>query len=220
MKKSFTLLELVFVIVVIGIISAVMIPRTDSNNLREAATQLISHIRYTQHLAIMDDKFKSNDTWHRERWQLIFSKSTADTYGKYAYSIFSDGTGLTGHADVSEMAINPMNPNKLLTGGYVSAIETDDERSTQKLNIGLHYGIKVVSTTGSGCSPSRRIAFDYLGRPIKGNLKEDNSAYTSTLLNSSILTTQCVFKLCLDDPCEVDQVSIAIEPITGYAHIL
>ncbi|MCF6310454.1 MAG: type II secretion system GspH family protein, partial [Sulfurimonas sp.] len=57
MKKAFTMLELVMVIVVIGILAAVMLPRVASDRLAEAATQVISHIRYTQHLAMVDDQF-------------------------------------------------------------------------------------------------------------------------------------------------------------------
>ena len=56
-KKAFTMLELVFVIVVSGILAATFIPRFDRDNLQEAADQVISHIRYTQHLAMVDDKF-------------------------------------------------------------------------------------------------------------------------------------------------------------------
>ena len=62
MKKAFTMLELVFVIVVAGIIAAVVIPNTKTNPAQEAAIQLLSHIRYTQHLAMVDDKYDSTET--------------------------------------------------------------------------------------------------------------------------------------------------------------
>ena len=72
MKKSaFTMLELVFVIVVIGILSAIFIPRFSQNKLSDAANQLISHIRYTQHLALMDDEYNaSSNTWYYKRWAI------------------------------------------------------------------------------------------------------------------------------------------------------
>lgn len=83
MKKAFTMLELIIVIVVIGILAAVVIPRTGSNKAAEAATQLISHIRYAQHLALVDDKFDSTvATWYENIWQIRFTGNT--------YSIVSD----------------------------------------------------------------------------------------------------------------------------------
>lgn len=84
LKKAFTLLELVFVIVVIGILAAVIIPRTKTNNNAEAATKLISMIRYTQHLAIVNDKYNAKDiNWYKKRWQIMFTGHT--------YSIMSNG---------------------------------------------------------------------------------------------------------------------------------
>ena len=64
MKKAFTMLELVFVIVIIGILAVVAMPSFQRDTLQEAGNQIISHIRYTQHLAMMDDKFNPADaTW-------------------------------------------------------------------------------------------------------------------------------------------------------------
>ena len=70
MKKSaFTMMELIFVIIVIGILSAVFIPRFGQNKLSQAANQLISNIRYTQHLALMDDEYNAtNPNWYQNRW--------------------------------------------------------------------------------------------------------------------------------------------------------
>lgn len=83
MKKAFTMLEFVFVIVVIGILAAVIIPRTERNNVSEAAIELESQIRYAQHLAIINDKFDPNNaTWFRNLWQIRFNGNE--------YSIVSD----------------------------------------------------------------------------------------------------------------------------------
>ena len=62
MKKAFTMLELVFVIVVVGILAAILIPRTERSPVQECAVDLLSQIRYTQHLAIIDDKYDSTTT--------------------------------------------------------------------------------------------------------------------------------------------------------------
>jgi len=74
MKKAFTMLELIFVIVVIGILAAVIIPNTKTNPVAEAAVNLLSQIRYTQHLAIINDKFDPNNaSWYKDRWQIVLN---------------------------------------------------------------------------------------------------------------------------------------------------
>ncbi|MBR2156638.1 MAG: prepilin-type cleavage/methylation domain-containing protein, partial [Campylobacter sp.] len=71
--RAFTMIELVFIIVVVGILAAVAIPRVERNGLIEAADQLSSHIRYTQQLAMNDNKFNANDdNWHRKGWRIEF----------------------------------------------------------------------------------------------------------------------------------------------------
>ena len=55
------MIELIVIIVVVGILAAVAIPRVERNGLIEAADQLSSHIRYTQQLAMNDNKFNATD---------------------------------------------------------------------------------------------------------------------------------------------------------------
>ena len=193
-KRAFTMLELVFVIVVIGILAASIIPNTRRNTLREAATQLVSHIRYTQHLAMVDDKFDANDPkWFRKRWQIIFGKSlntsNPDTNDKWAYTIFADNAGASSGSNpgLSEMAIDPLNRDKYLSGGYSGSLDSDDKRANKKMNLGISYGITGISMSG-GCSASNvRISFDHLGRPIDGNL----TTYTKSYKSSKLLQTRC-----------------------------
>ena len=101
MKRAFTLLELVFVIVVVGVLAAVIIPSTKTNPVREAAIQLVSHIRYTQHLAMVDDKFDAtNNNWYKNRWQIHFTGNE--------YEIVSNNN--------TTFAADPMNSDANLSG--------------------------------------------------------------------------------------------------------
>jgi len=216
MKKAFTLLELVFVIVIIAIIAATMIPDVQRNSLREAAVQVVSHIRYTQHLAMVDDKFDASDSnWYKKRWQIAFHNG-ADTNNKWSYSIFSDSSGSsTGSPDPTEIAVNPFNTSKRLTGGAngTSLIHTGDSDATPKMNLGEKYDVENV-TFSSGCSfhRSKKIAFDHLGRPLKGAFENYTSAYPSS---SRLIQATC--SITLSDA--QGSVSISIEPETGYAYI-
>ncbi len=65
------MLELIIVIVVAGILAAVMIPRLERDNLREAANQVVRHIQYAQHLAMVDDVYDDgNPNWYQNRWSI------------------------------------------------------------------------------------------------------------------------------------------------------
>lgn len=78
-KNAFTMLEFVFVIVVAGILAAALIPRMDRDTLYEASEQLLRDIRYTQHMAMMDNVYRDNvQNWFYERWKIDFT--TADKY--------------------------------------------------------------------------------------------------------------------------------------------
>ncbi|MDA7817777.1 type II secretion system GspH family protein [Sulfurimonas sp.] len=214
MRKAFTMLELIMVIVVIGILAVVVIPRTGSNALAEAAVQVISHIRYTQHLAMVDDKFDSTDSdWYKKRWRLIFGKSD-DTEQEWAYTIYFDtATSITAdnpNITFDEIAIDPLNKAKLLSGGFSGILNSDDSRANKNMNLGLSYGISNVNLSGGCTGP--RIIFDNLGRPMQGTIYNSTTAYE----NSDIITSRCDITLTGDE----GTITIAVEAETGYAHIL
>jgi len=217
MKKAFTLLELVFVIFVIGVLVAAIIPRIDDNGLKEAALQLLSHIRYTQHLALTDDKYENdNPNWHRGRWQLVFSNSRFSD-NQPAYTIFSDhdfGRGYSGDPTRTEIAIDPANRSRLLTGGYgrnVLDINSDNFIGTKKLNLGKSYGITNIHLSG-GCHYSR-ISFDYLGRPMTGDQSTMSGAYEAR--TPRLIQSDCKIRITKD----AKYIDILIRPETGYASI-
>ncbi len=209
MKKAFTMMEIVFVIVIVGILSALLMPNFTRDDARLAAIQLLSDIRYTQHLALIDDKYNPSDNqWYKGYWQLLFGTS-ADTGGYIAYSIFSDSPSYSGNPGISELAKNPQDSSKLMSGGYSGVLNFQtDSRVTKKMNLGYSYHITDVNT--SNCGGAKRIAFDYLGRPHIGN----SSAWASPL--DGLLKQPCDFII----KTAKESVTIRIQPITGYACIL
>ncbi|QSZ42337.1 prepilin-type N-terminal cleavage/methylation domain-containing protein [Sulfurimonas aquatica] len=223
MKKAFTMLELVFVIVVIGILAATIIPTVKTNPLQEAAIQLVSHIRYTQHLALVNDQFSTTDTnWYKQRWQIAFSASAAAD-NQPAYTIYADTSGSsTGDADKEEVALNPENSAQLMTGGYSGDNKMDinhaDFIGMKKLNLGLSYGVDSI-TLSSTCkvSGSTRIAFDHLGRPIKGKLGGASGGGNAEAYESdNLIQDNCIIVL---KDADDNNVSIIVRPETGYATV-
>lgn len=223
MKKAFTMLELVFVIVVVGILSYFAASSFQRNPLREAADQLVSHIRYTQHLAMQDDKFRVSGTnsqhWFRERWQIRFHR-TVDENIVWSYSIFSDNPDYGGEPDEAELAKNPLNSAQYLTGGFSGGvIDLTSSKRMQEMALGTKYGVQSVTfsascTNNQGINQSRRISFDYLGRPFYSDLSNQVS-WTSPYQADKIIQSRC--SIVLSDGTST--ITIAIEPETGYTHI-
>ena len=235
MKKSFTMLELIMVIIIIGILATVIIPRTDSNKLAQVAIQVLSDIRYTQHLAMIDDKFNPNIThWYRQRWQIAFSTANSTR----SYVIFSDSPSLTTGAYDSnpsanidytkvEVAKNPLDNFRYLIGVANSNFDNSStQRISPSLDIGKMYGIIDVKMSGGTSSTVKRILFDHLGRPYRGT----GSSTATHPLDSSVdfvATSPILIKLC-SKACVGNnrtvnsdtEIIIAVEHETGYAHIL
>lgn len=235
-NRAFTMVEIIFVIVIVGILSAMAVPRFNQNGLDLALKQLAMHIRYTQYLALQDDRFDADvKYWYKQRWQIIFYKNITNTAahcsrnlkGAWGYTIFSDDPNYAGKPDPKEMAKNPQNINQVLSGGYNNSICIDNAenkigfKSMKELRLGEQYGIKDIKLSSS-CKTGRsmRISFDYLGRPLRGALNGFTSPYPSA---KRVVTSKCYVSLCTVSPCPKKdgehRRSIVIEPETGYVYI-
>jgi len=205
MKSAFTMLELVMVIVVLGILAALAIPRMDRDIQQEAADNILSAIRYTQHLALMDDKTDPFDVnWQQKLWMIKF------TGGSNAYYTVSSDSDKSGSIEKTECAIDPAN------GKYMYHLNTNPTQADESPNvvIGHKYGINSISPNG-GCS-SQHIAFDHLGRPFNG-LKTTSGGTLAANDYAKYMTADC--NLTFSFAGGEDNVSIIIEKETGYAYI-
>ena len=177
-KRAFTMIELIFVIVVVGILAAIMIPKLNRNASREAANQILTHIRYTQHLAMQDDKYEnfiSNQSkpWFKLRWGITFNETSLkecsiDKPGvkTWKYSVFFDKSVNGNINSESEVANDIYKSGKLLSGGW-SGISTDAcKKINKELNLGKRFGITLVDFK-DGCSGMQTIIFDEMGRPMR-----------------------------------------------------
>ncbi len=162
-RQAFTMLELIFVIVIVGILSFIAASSFQRNTVIEAVDQVVSHIRYTQHLAMMDDKFTpSNANWFRGRWKIAFDANNS-------YSISSD-KNFNNIIETTDFAVDPLDSNSRLTG-----------TTNEKLNLAKKFGIITIT---NNCSPiGNTIFFDYLGRPLRAN--------TTTYAQADLIQGSC-----------------------------
>jgi prepilin-type N-terminal cleavage/methylation domain-containing protein len=224
MKKAFTLMELIFVIIVIGVLTAVMTTNTGNDSLTQAAHQVAADIRYTQHLAMIDDKYDRSEIdsenkvkWQKSRWQIYFSDNETGADGQWAYTIFSDTNGdSTGEPTETEIAIDP-NSHRRMTGGQTGSnslkITKENFVGEKRLNIGKTYGVSNVTFSDS-CTyyNSKRLAFDYTGRPLLGNISSMSKPYDATHL----LSADCDITLIHSNG---DSIVITVQAETGYVKV-
>jgi len=119
------MLELVFVIVVLGILAAMAIPRMDRDLRQGAKDNILAAISLTQHIALVDNKTNPTDNnWQANLWKISFQPD-----GSY----YTVSTG-------SNFAVDPGNGN-LMDGG------TNASKNTF---IGKKYGVESVS---QDCNP-------------------------------------------------------------------
>lgn len=202
MKRfAFTMLELVFVIIVIGILAVLAMPNFTTNPLQQAAEQVAAHIRYTQHLAMTENKFDPTDsTWYASLWRIRFYES--GTPDNYYYTVFSDrdkqsdadyGTGK------KEIAVDP------LTG-----INMHDANDNHNMDLTGTFGISnITSSCDNGWI---EIFFDFLGRPYVHSVTTGtNPPY------SGLLTVPCTITL---EHKTDGNATITIQPETGYVSVV
>ena len=225
-KRAFTMIELVFVIVVVGILAAIMIPKLNRNASREAANQILTHIRYTQHLAMQDDKYENfvSDNpvrWFRMRWGIAFNntslqKCSIDEPGvvTWKYSVFFDKS-LNGNINSeNEVANDIYKSGKLLSGGWSSGIvtETTCKKWNKELNLGKRFGITSVDFK-DGCSGMQTIIFDEMGRPMRVTSTTSGGAKRPY---DRLLKKDC--KITITDK-RGNQTTIIIEKESGFTSI-
>jgi len=210
-KYAFTMIELVFVIVVLGIIAAVAIPKVDRDRTQEAADSILADIRYAQHMAMVDFRQQSIGTnatqWQRSFWQIKIESCGNDT--GFFVSIGAD-KDYGGDINTGEAAIDPSNGKPMFWRNTVDCAPGDDLSSaSENIFITKKFGVTAINVTGTGCS--QHIGFDHLGRPHSGFSSSTSPDYSTYLKNS------CTFTFTVKDS---DNFSIIVQPETGYAQIV
>jgi len=214
MKEAFTLIEMVVVVVIIGILSSIASHRVSKDGFYEAQNDIIDSIRYTQSLALRDDKQSYyNPKWQRKYWRIIFS--TCSGGGKY-YMIGSDddnsGAG-NGYFEMSEAAIDPVEGKPMWWYNAARCDSPTSNRVSSRIFLTKRYGITDIQTSG-GCvandGKTGHLGFDHMGRPHYGfGLSKEPNYH-------SYIKTPCIIRFGFDNG---ESFSIVVEPESGYAHI-
>ena len=212
-KSAFTMIELVFVIVVLGILASLAMGRMQRDLKQEASETILSHIRLAQQLALSDNKHRSDNDprWQKAYWRFEYGKCSG--LDEYYYRIGSD-VNMDNSLEKKETAINPTNGKYLYTFNTCNNLQSDESPTVL---LGKKFGIKKIRKYG-GCSNVQHIAFDYLGRP------HHQIASYGTADFSKIMASDCRLKFEMstdqDNDGNPDSFVITIEKETGHAFIV
>ena len=206
--NAFTMLELVVIIAVLGILAALAIPRLNRDLRQEAADNILSAIRYTQLMALMDDKTDPTDPhWQQGLWAIQFYG------GSRAYYRIGSDRGHNGAISKSETAIDPSNGKHFYNSSGSFAAKADDE--SPNIFLAHNYGINDIRASG-GCN--KLIAFDHMGRP-HSHLKSTPSGTVAGNDYATYMTRDCTLTFRFANR-SIEELKIKIEKQTGHAFIV
>lgn len=211
MRKSFSMIELVFVVVMLGVIAGAAVMYIPQTNLQQAADYLISNIKYAKSLAQTDDRYYTISeanvansqlkNWKAGMWQVQFHTTGSNTQN--SYSIYAD-TGrdaATTNFDGRPMAgdsIAKSPQNKACLSGYSMTNLPDECKNNVAKETRLEetYGVTIKSVELQGdCNATKRIYFDSLGMPYCGaadSIKRLTQSAKIVLARKNQTATVCI----------------------------
>lgn len=211
-RTAFTMLELVFVMIVIGILAILAMPSFNRNPLAEATEQMANHIRYTQHLAMVDDRYDTTKPqWYSQMWVFRIRKVADVNNGnedEWYYEVFSDRTNDNDSTEEEE-ATDPLSGQSLGNGSFNNTVDDD-----KIINMTRKYGIKDITYSGGTNiygSTQTRLAFDNLGRPYRNAAPNLTDNWRNLLISTPVVIT-------LTGPDDTKSF-ITITPETGYVSV-
>jgi len=213
-KSAFTMIELVFVIVILGIIASIAMDRMDRDLRQEASETILSHIRLAQQLALSDDKHQVNNdvNWYTRYWQMEYLPCDN---GDFFYRVGSHSSSGWGIDDKEEATTDPTDGKYIWSDSTCSPPPSND--TSENVFLTKKFGITNIDNTG-GCSAVTDIGFDYLGRPYNGIAMPPSADF------SNIMTQDCNLTFTLstdqDNDGNSDTFTITIEAETGHSFIV
>ena len=237
MKKAFSLIELIIVIIVIGILYSSVNYSLADTSLNQAADQVIYHINYTRHLAMNDNKMQyypinssnvemnRSKYWFKQWWQIRFGHNTKDKH--WWYEIFTDQPNnakkvFDGYGSSPKALRNISLAKNPLTGNYLIGNCDKDgypncEDATINLDLTRKYGIKDIKFTNIY---NNRLIFDSFGNIYlrEGDQGDDGDVNPYDINKRKPLLKTAKITLCKDDNCEKN-ISICITPKIGTVYL-
>ncbi|MEA1914798.1 MAG: type II secretion system protein [Campylobacterota bacterium] len=181
MKKSFTLLELIFTFMLIGIISSVAYTSVRSSKLDLATSRILLYLEHTKYLASIQNHYnKEEDRWFKKLWTFKFQRCRKSVGGLY-FIVYSD-KDMDGFIDKNETALDPLTSRHLYSSNWCNEKSALNNKYVLLSN---QYNIQSVEVSCNATSSIGQISFDQFGRIYS---KLDSNEFTNEIKNDCIIT--------------------------------
>jgi hypothetical protein len=188
-------------IVLVGIISSVSIPKQQISKLELATNKILLNLNYIRYIAHIDNKYDHNDDeWEKKLWTMKF-KRCSDTKDGLYYNVYSDMSGGTAHYKKSD-CLKDIVDNKYLYSSSSCKPRKDENRY---ILLTKEYDVANIEISCNTTSTIGQISFGY-----------DGKIYSQLGSNIKEITSRCTIKI-YDKKGKFR--TITIEPKTGFVHI-
>ncbi len=171
-KKSFLLIELIFVIIIISIVSYTLIPKPVDVKLDTITKRLTLYLNHTRYKSFIDDKYSLNEElWHKRRWTLKFFRCRESVGGIY-YVIYSD-KNMSGHPGKDDSLKDPLTKKYIYSSNKCE--ETKD--NSKYVLLTKNFDIENIELSCNNTSSLGQISFGNNGKiysKLSNNVGEES----------------------------------------------
>ena len=174
MKKSFSLLELILIIALIGFLYTAFIPKTKISNIDELANRLVLYLKQTRYQSLISDKFDNDDSlWHKKRWTLKFFRCRESIGGIY-YSIYSDRNN-SGHPRIEDSLKDSLTLKNIYSTNHCK----ENIKNSKFVLISQNYNIESVKVSCNETNSLGQLSFGSDGKIYSklSNISNDSSSH-------------------------------------------
>lgn len=159
MKKSFSFLEIIIVLILIALLYSLFIPKSKINKLDEITNRLTLYLTFTRLKALLDDKYDENDSlWHKKRWTMKFFRCREVEDGIY-FTIYSD-KNKTGHPSIEDTLKDPLTNKNIYSSNYCE----ENDKNSKYVLLTKTFDIKDINVSCNSTSSLGQISFGNDGK--------------------------------------------------------
>jgi len=172
MKKSFSLFEIVIVVILITFLYSIFTPKQNQNKLNDITNRLSLYISYIRLKALLDDKFdKSDSLWHKKRWSIKFFRCRESEDGIY-FIIYSD-KNKTGQPSIEDSLKDPLSNKNIYSSNFCQ----ENDKNSKYVLLTKNFDITDVKISCNNTTSLGQLSFGNDGKVYSKLSNIENEFY-------------------------------------------